>query len=358
MKSLILATSFGKFHAYLESNNKIEVYELDKNKISDKKYSTVVFNGVNGIGLLPDEIPYSNGNRTLDDVSYSFGQPSIPMMDLGINLANSLGKEIGAVYFIAEKTNSTEYDAIIKSMFRKHAKRDIYKGTVGFVELIHSIGMVYSMKVRKSIQVLTPIFAYNNSINEKHHYLDSNLLFGIGLDSNFSSPKLLEEFNKRFSHYLDLFDEKKNLTILRGMYLAGFYGYLYENKEEDIENIYQDRRIKIPFSEIKSFMEEVHIPAYKELLNQDDVVFSIDIPRFNECFNEYNVNKEFIMSRKDFLLYAKMLLDFNNDITIKPYRLKSKDFICVFGKNIYGRKSKEFLDKQLSFVDKAVKNNE
>ena len=53
-----------------------------------------------------------------------------------------------------------------------------------------------------------------------------------------------------------------------------------------------------------------------------------------------------------------MLLDFNNDITIKPYRLRTKDFIRVFGKNIYGRKSKEFLDKQLSFVDKAVQNNE
>jgi len=141
------------------------------------------------------------------------------------------------------------------------------------------------------------------------------------------------------------------------MYLAGFYGYIYENKEEDIVNIYQDRRITLPFREIKNFIDEVHMPHYKDFFNTNDVVYSIDIPVFKGLFKDINLEDNFIISQNDFILYAKMLLDFNNDVSIKAYRLKSSDFVCVFGKTIYGRKSSDFFDKQTKFVLKAIKDN-
>ncbi|MBQ7641553.1 MAG: hypothetical protein IJS83_03710 [Acholeplasmatales bacterium] len=354
MKSLILVALFGKCRAYLEKNGKLEVY--DENADS-KCYSTIKFNGPNGINMLPDEIPYSKGNRTLDDISYTFGAPTIPYMDIGIRLAQKLGKEIDAVYFISEKTNSTEYDTHIKQMFKNECNRDIYKGTVGFMEIIHSIGMVYSIKEKKSIQILSPIIAYITTPDIKHKAIDSSIAPGIVLNENFCDAALLDEFKKMFSSYLTLFDEKKNLTILRGMYLAGFYGYIYENKEDDVENIYQDRRIKLPFKEIKRFIEEVHIPHYKKLFNANDVLYSVNIPKFKELFSDINLDDKFVVSQDDFILYAKMLLDFNNDISIKAYRLKSSDFICIFGKSIYGRKSSEFYDKQMKFVSKAIKDN-
>ncbi|MDY5983742.1 MAG: DNA translocase FtsK [Anaeroplasma sp.] len=75
------------------------------------------------------------------------------------------------------------------------------------------------------------------------------------------------------------------MTILRGMYLAGFYGHIYENKEEDVENIYQDRRIKLPFKEIKRFIEEVHIPHYKKLFINNPITVNGIQNEFGLGFN-------------------------------------------------------------------------
>ena len=53
----------------------------------------------------------------------------------------------------------------------------------------------------------------------------------------------------------------------------------------------------------------------------------------------------------------KMLADFNNDLSIRPYKNIDKNFICVFNSSEYGRKSSEFFKKQCEFVEKAYKNN-
>ena len=47
---------------------------------------------------------------------------------------------------------------------------------------------------------------------------------------------------------------------------------------------------------------------------------------------------------------VKMLVDFNNDNSIKPFKLKNKDFIWIFGPSLFGRKSKEFQTKQIDFI--------
>ena len=354
MKSLILVILFGKFKVYLESNGKLQELSGD---IESKCYSTVKFSGPIGITTVSNEIPYSKGNRTLDDISYSFGNIAIPKIDLGISLAKRLDKKIDSVYFISERFNKKNEDAFIKDVFKKELKRDIYKGTVGLLDVLFSIGVIYTKKTKKSIQFLSPICALTIKPDSKHNSIDEDFEVGIVFAENYSDPKLLDVFKNKFSKYLTLFDEKKNLMILRGMYLAGFYGYIYEHKEEDVVNIYQDRKITLPFKEIKSFIDEVHIPHYKNLFNKNDVVYSINIPGFKELFMDLNLADRFIFSEEDFVLYAKMLQDFNNDISIKAYRLKKSDFICVFGKSSYGRKSSEFFDKQTKFVFKAIKDN-
>ena len=59
MKNLILVALFGKFKAFLECNGKFEEFNESKDS---KCYSTVKFNGPDGVTILPDEIPYSKGN--------------------------------------------------------------------------------------------------------------------------------------------------------------------------------------------------------------------------------------------------------------------------------------------------------
>ena len=152
MKTLILISLFGKFKCFIENNNKIEEYVIKKTK---KYYSTVLLNGDKFIELAPDEIPYSKGNRTIFDIPISLGMPMIPMVELGIRLVNDLGKEIKNVFFIVDGGTIFEQDKIIKEIFIRQTKRDVYKGAISFAELVNNICFQYSLKSAKRIRILT-----------------------------------------------------------------------------------------------------------------------------------------------------------------------------------------------------------
>ena len=286
MKNLIISCLFGKLTVYLEEKGKIEIL---KNEGRETYYSTVSFNGPNGMKLLPDEIPYSNGNRTIDDISFSFGQPTFPIVSIALSMAKDNIDETSGVYIISESTNAYQFDQYLKDEFKKEVKKDIYRGTIGYAELVHSICCACTFK-NVSIQTISPNRMYMTLVDHKKELIIPVTHPGITLQKMINEDGVFDEFHNRFSKYLNLFDDEKNLVVLRGMFLAGYYGYIYENKKEDVVNIYQDRKIVVPFSEIKAFIDEVLIPYYKKMLNKDKVVYSFDIPVFNELFKEYDID--------------------------------------------------------------------
>ena len=50
-----------------------------------------------------------------------------------------------------------------------------------------------------------------------------------------------------------------------------------------------------------------------------------------------------------------MILDYNNDLSVKPYKVKDKELITLFGNPKYGRKSREFFEKQKKGIKLAIK---
>lgn len=354
MKNLILVSLFGKFKAFVEANGKLEELEITN---SDKNYASGSFYGPNGVTIHTDEIPYVHGKRTIDNISFCYGKPLIPIVDIGINLAKRMVKEIGGVYLITESQPSFGLDSFIKNDFKEVTGKDVYKGTTSFSGLAYSLGALYCYKHKKNCNIISPNHVFTIKYNSKLTYGEANGLFGITSDINSQDEEIHDEFVKRFSKYLDLYEEEKKIEILKGMFLGGYYSYIYEGLEDDIENRYQDRKYVVPFSEIKKFIEEVQIPTYKSKLDKNEIVYSINIPNFNKYFDEYNVKENFMMSQDDFILYAKMLVDFNNDISVKPFKYKEKDFVWFFGPSVFGRKTKEFQNKQIEFIEKGIKKN-
>ena len=344
MKSLYVILIFGKYIIYIEENNKFNEIKYGEGK---GNYSTVKTLGNDSFKVLNDEIPYINGNAQLDSGIVNFGYYRLFILNV-IEDVYKKNKGIKEIHMIFQNGVTFETNIHIKQALEKMLGVDIFKGSFGLEELLIMTALI-TEKHKKTIQFAIPFFTQNTDYNTKMVHYEYSVVTGS------SYLAYDEEIKNRFSKYMNIYDEEKNMLILKKMISGGIYEYLYEGKEDDIINIYQDRIFKIPFEEIKDFYLSIVIPKMKEALNINYPVYTINNKRFNELFSEYELIDKFFIEEKDILIYAKMLNDFNNDPSTAQFRAKHKRRIELFGNQAYGRKSLMFREKQMKFVKEKVK---
>ncbi len=340
MKSLFIIIIYGRYKVLTYEKGVFSEFESGN---GEGNFCATKVTGVQSWAILNDVIPYTNNTSEIENYAYIYGTKTGFLINMAISIC-SKDKSIDSVYVLTTYMYKYKEYKLMKEALKQCVGKDLLKGLFGVEEVFSVIGLIsYVHKV--DVQFALPYLAGYSDYKK----LSIDCSNGLILVDHTEIDEIL--INK-FSKYLNIYSKEKNYRIIKRMVLAGIYQFLYTDKTDDIVNIYQDRRIVIPFNEIVDYFKTDVVKNLKEHLDVNKPLYTVNNKAFNECFSEYNIVNHLFLSEDNILLYLKMLSDFNSDISLSSFKARYQDYAYFFGDSIYGRKSTKFKKEQEDFVKK------